>query len=350
MEGYTCSMCHKFIPNGLKHFIAHIRYSHSLSVSAPYSFGYQCGQDECQCMFRNFNSLIRHLRVKHPIVRNRNNESFLFQNHMEVDSNEDPEDSYSSVPESNNSKYEFQKVFSVLGEAAKMVAHLRSNASITGASLTQACTAAEVFVYNIANFFQQEVMNYFSSKGISLNQADIQNLLSKFKISAPLNKFSSIKEQLKALKMYYKLVDFVEIPLGDRCESVLNRQSGEYEPKLVIESFQYVPIIESLKLILSHPRVRKYIEEESSSLDGFMRGFRDGESLKKNSFFQKYPQALRIQLYYDDIVVNNPLGSKTSAHKLGAFYFTIQNLPPYLQSFMGAVSSSFWILLHSCCY
>lgn len=250
MEGgtYTCSMCHKFIPNGLKHFIAHIRYSHSLSVSAPYSFGYQCGQDECQSVFKNFNSLIRHLCVKHPIVRNRNNESFLFQNHMEVDSNKDPEeDSYSGVPESNNSKDEFQKVFSVSGESAKMVAHLRSNASITGASLTQACTAAEVFVCNIANFFQQEVMNYFSSKSISLNQADIQNLFSKFEIFAPLNKFSSIKEQLKALKMYYKFVDSIEIPLGDRYESVLNRQSGEYEPKLVIESFQYVPIIESLK-------------------------------------------------------------------------------------------------------
>jgi len=321
MEGYTCSMCHKFIPNGLKHFTAHLRYSYSLlSVSAPYSFGYQCGQDECQCVFRNFNSLVRHLRVKHPIVKNRNNESFLFQNHMEVDSNEGTEqDSYCSVPESNNSKDEFQKVFSVSGEAAQMVAHLRSKASMTGVSLTQACMAAEVFVYNIANFFQQEVMNYFSSKGISLNQADIQNLLSKFEISAPFNKFSSIEEQLKALKMYYRLVNSVEIPLGDRCESVLNRQSGEYEPKLVIESFQCVPIIESLKLILSHSSVRKYIEEESFSSDGFMRGFRDGKSFKKNPFFQRYPQALRIQLYYDDIVVNNPLGSKTSAHKLGAF-------------------------------
>lgn len=92
----------------------------------------------------------------------------------------------------------------------------------------------------------------------------------------------------------------------------------------------------SLKLILSHSNIRKYIEEESSS-NGFMRGFRDGESFKNNPFFQRYPQALRIQLYYDDIVVNNPLGSKTSAHKLGAFYFTIQNLPPHLQSFIGGV-------------
>lgn len=88
MEGYTCSICHKYIPNGLKYFTAHLRHSHSLSVSAPYSSGYQCGQDECQYVFKNFNSLIRHLRANHPIVKNKNNESFLFRNHMKIDSNE----------------------------------------------------------------------------------------------------------------------------------------------------------------------------------------------------------------------------------------------------------------------
>lgn len=69
--------------------------------------------------------------------------------------------------------------------------------------------------------------------------------------------------------MYYWFVDSVKIPLGDRCESVLNRQSGEYKSKLVIENCQYVSIIESLKLIPSHSSVRKYIEEESSSSDDF---------------------------------------------------------------------------------
>ncbi|CAL1672639.1 unnamed protein product [Lasius platythorax] len=110
---------------------------------------------------------------------------------MEVNSNEDPEqDSYCRVPEGNNSKDGLQKVFSVSGEAAKMVAHLRSKAFITRASLTQAFTAAEVFVCNIAIYFQQEAMNYFSSKGISLDQADIQSLLSKFEISALFDRFS----------------------------------------------------------------------------------------------------------------------------------------------------------------
>lgn len=50
-----------------------------------------------------------------------------------------------------------------------------------------------------------------------------------------------------------------------------------------------------------------------------------------------YPHALRIQLYYDDIVVNNPLGSKVHPHKIGAYYFVIQNLPQHLNSFLGGI-------------
>lgn len=245
MEGYTCSMCYKFIPDGLKPFTMHFRYFHSLSVSAPYSFGFRCGQDKCQCMFRNFNSLVRHLRVKHTILRKENNELSFFQNHMEVDSSEDPEQGSScSVPEGNY-KNKPEKVFNISEETAKMVAHLRCKAFVTGALLTQTFMAADVLICNVAKFFQQEVINYFSSKGISLDLPDIQSLLSKFEISSSFDKFLSINGQIKALKMYYRLVDSVEIPLGDRCESVLNKQSNEYEPKLVIENFQYVPIIES---------------------------------------------------------------------------------------------------------
>lgn len=40
---------------------------------------------------------------------------------------------------------------------------------------------------------------------------------------------------------------------------------------------------------------------------------------------------------YDDVVVNNPLGSKVHPHKIGAFYFIIQNLPQYINSSLGGI-------------
>jgi len=88
---------------------------------------------------------------------------------------------------------------------------------------------------------------------------------------------------------------------------------------------------------MSHSSIREYVNSEESSSDDWLKSFRDGITFKTHEFFKKYPQALRIQLYYDDFVVNNPLGSKVHSHKLGAFYFIIQNLPSYFNSFLGGI-------------
>lgn len=78
--------------------------------------------------------------------------------------------------------------------------------------------------------------------------------------------------------------------------------------------------------MLEKPEMQSIVNNEKSSNDGFLSSFMDGKFYKTNDVFTKYPNILRIQLYYDDLEVTNPLGSKTSIHKLGAFYFTLQNI------------------------
>lgn len=39
-----------------------------------------------------------------------------------------------------------------------------------------------------------------------------------------------------------------------------------------------------------------------------------------------------VELYYDDFEVANPLGAKKTIYMLGAFYYTIKNLPNYFNS------------------
>ena len=51
--------------------------------------------------------------------------------------------------------------------------------------------------------------------------------------------------------------------------------------------------------------------------DGVLRDFCDGEQFNKHPLFSQEPNALQIQLYYDDIDVCNPIGSKSVIHKLG---------------------------------
>ncbi|XP_044726999.1 uncharacterized protein LOC123290764 [Chrysoperla carnea] len=51
----------------------------------------------------------------------------------------------------------------------------------------------------------------------------------------------------------------------------------------------------------------------------------------------QYPHAIRLQLYYDELEIVNPLGSKTGVHKLGAFYYIVQNLPPHMNSELNSI-------------
>ena len=48
-----------------------------------------------------------------------------------------------------------------------------------------------------------------------------------------------------------------------------------------------------------------------------MRDYCDGSLFAKHPLFSTDPCALQIILYYDDIDVCNPIGSKSTIHKLG---------------------------------
>lgn len=48
-----------------------------------------------------------------------------------------------------------------------------------------------------------------------------------------------------------------------------------------------------------------------------LRDFCDGELFRNNQLFREDPSALQIQLYYDELELCNPLGSKAKKHKLG---------------------------------
>lgn len=148
---------------------------------------------------------------------------------------------------------------------------------------------------------------------------------------------NTLEGQIEDLKRNYNYIETIEIPLGCRIDQRFDVHNQQWEQKQVYETPQYVPIIEILKMIMSHDFVRKRVNSERDAPEDWLYNFRHGATSKSHVFFQKYPTALRIQLYYDGFVVNNPLGSKVHPHKLGGFYFVIHNLPQHLNSFLGGV-------------
>ena len=51
--------------------------------------------------------------------------------------------------------------------------------------------------------------------------------------------------------------------------------------------------------------------------DGLIEDFCDGSAFKEHPLFSIDPTALQLMLFYDDMEVCNPIGSRAKKHKLG---------------------------------
>ena len=59
------------------------------------------------------------------------------------------------------------------------------------------------------------------------------------------------------------------------------------------------------------------VENSHQRRDGMIADYCDGQAFQQHPLFSRDPCALQIILYYDEVEVVNPLGSKTSKHKVG---------------------------------
>ena len=139
------------------------------------------------------------------------------------------------------------------------------------------------------------------------------------------------------MKEQCNYIEPIEIPLDYRKDKTLNRETGTFMPKRVLDTCQYVPVIETLKLVLSNRHVFEAIHSETPSSFGKLNSFIDSDHFKNHPFLQVHKHALRIQFYYNELEIVNPLGSKTGVHKLGAFYYVIQNVPAHMNSELSSI-------------
>lgn len=103
-----------------------------------------------------------------------------------------------------------------------------------------------------------------------------------------------------------------------------------YRQVPVTRTFTYVPILETLQFILNNEAVQQFFINNIFENNNACTNFIDGTVYKTNSFFQINKNAIQIQLYFDEFEVCSPLESKTGIHKIGAFYFTINNFPIHI--------------------
>ena len=138
------------------------------------------------------------------------------------------------------------------------------------------------------------------------------------------------------IKNTFNYVQYKEISLG---KVLVRKKKGQ---KLVIsekdETFIYIPILESLKQLLSNKRIAAIILRKPKLCEaGVMYDICDGSIYQNDEYSKEHPDALVLILYHDKLEVCNPLGSKAGTHKVDMFYYTVANLGPKFRSKVAAV-------------
>ncbi|XP_037557723.1 uncharacterized protein LOC119434712, partial [Dermacentor silvarum] len=97
------------------------------------------------------------------------------------------------------------------------------------------------------------------------------------------------------------------------------------------DSFEYIPILETLKAVSS---VYDTFQTTHKPCSALLQDVSDGMYFKEHCLFKNASsqKLFALQLYFDEFEICNPIGSKRGKHKLLAGYLTILNLPPRFRS------------------
>ena len=105
------------------------------------------------------------------------------------------------------------------------------------------------------------------------------------------------------------------------------------EESAVKESYQYVPIASSLKILLED---ETFLKQKASDPyfhdDQLVQDVRDGDCFRGNKYFSDNPDAVPLILFADELEVCNPLGAGKTKHKINCTYFSTFQIQPALRS------------------
>ncbi|XP_051164481.1 uncharacterized protein LOC127283564 [Leptopilina boulardi] len=132
------------------------------------------------------------------------------------------------------------------------------------------------------------------------------------------NKMSSIDENF--IKPTY-------LTIGTRKEEIYDEKTGVYKSIPVPCKVAYIPILQTVKFVLSNKYVMQEILKDTDQNTEFITSFRDGLYYQRHLLFKLNKSNVALLFYFDEFETVNPLGSKTGGHKLGAIYCTFRNLP-----------------------
>ncbi|KAK3919923.1 Zinc finger and BTB domain-containing protein 7C, partial [Frankliniella fusca] len=185
--------------------------------------------------------------------------------------------------------------------AALFLLSLRSSGNLPNTSVSMIQDFVTELLNNILENVEHCTSKFISeSFGVDREEASAFFSGPTFQMKNPFENLKTVEDQMEYFSEQFDMGIPVEKMLGSRIENRFDRTTRMFIPKTVLETFQYISLIDTPTLI-------------------------------------KYPYAIRIILYYDDQEISNALGSKDTIHRLGCFYISVQNLPPEESSLLSSI-------------
>ena len=192
--------------------------------------------------------------------------------------------------------------------------------------------------YSTVNLIVSEVFNSYQ-RGVEVTKTKIANLMESDGVPADKIKrileeidlsdpFAEAREELESelsRKKYLKKEFAHAAPISVR----LNTDSLAEKP----ETMQYVPIKESLKILLEDDTfLRQKATDPYFPEENIVKDCRDGLTFQQNEFFKQNPTSVPLVIFQDELEVVNPLGAGKSKHKIQCTYFTTLEIVPALRA------------------
>ena len=100
------------------------------------------------------------------------------------------------------------------------------------------------------------------------------------------------------------------------------------------DTYQYVPLLSSLRSLLSDPSVMDQVEqcEHRVRTNGILEDVCDGQLFKEHPCFCSNPSTLQLIMFYDQLEACNPLSTHVKKHKLAIVLYTLGNIHPKYRS------------------
>ncbi|XP_035665562.1 uncharacterized protein LOC118408812 [Branchiostoma floridae] len=368
MPSWTCRICLAYVTLTLSLLLTHMRSRHG---SDP-DFFVRCVIDDCDKSFNKYNSFYRHMTRQHPEslkvgprlndsnygeeiggsehgghdVENDNSnldmdmdDNYAIHSDQEAGLNdldelnaeENVSDFSDESDNSSNSDIQFDPDRRTR-EAARFICAVKERNVLTQAAVDDIVQATDSYVGGTIYQLRKKVQRRLIEHGIDPSVTD--DIFEED--MSPFEGLRTAYLQEQAIKAHLPVVEPNEVFLGQRL--VFRRRHNKLEEVLHQVTFQYVPIIESIEQLLNGKGIFDMISDGPAlSGDGYLRDICDGSLFQTHPVFYQDTNALQIILYYDDVEIDNPLGSYAGKHKVGMFYYSLGNIPHQYRSKLEAI-------------